>query len=101
MAYLDNGFLYIGSLCGDSQLVKLTATADENGSYVQVMDTFTTLGPIQDMCLVDLERQGVPQMITCSGSLKDGSLRIICNGIGIQEHACIDDLPGIIEVWRH
>lgn len=37
-------------------------------------------------------------MITCSGSFKEGSLRIIRNGIGIQEHACID-LPGIKGMW--
>lgn len=50
------------------------------------------------MCVVDLERQGQGQIITCSGSFKDGSLRIIRNGIGIQEHACID-LPGIKGMW--
>lgn len=62
------------------------------------METFTNLGPILDICVVDLERQGQGQMITCSGSFKEGSLRIIRNGIGIQEHACID-LPGIKGMW--
>lgn len=32
--------------------------------------------------------------MTCSGAYKEGSLRIIRNGIGIHEHANID-LPGI------
>lgn len=32
--------------------------------------------------------------MTCSGAFKEGSLRIIRNGIGIHEHASID-LPGI------
>lgn len=32
--------------------------------------------------------------MTCSGAFKEGSLRIIRNGIGIHEHATID-LPGI------
>lgn len=62
------------------------------------METFINLGPILDICVVDLERQGQGQMITCSGSFKEGSLRIIRNGIGIQEHACID-LPGIKGMW--
>lgn len=35
-----------------------------------------------------------PQLVTCSGAFKEGSLRIIRNGIGIHEHASID-LPGI------
>lgn len=32
------------------------------------------------------------------GAYKEGSLRIIRNGIGIQEHASID-LPGIKGIW--
>lgn len=98
ITYLDNGVLYIGSRHGDSQLVKLSSTANKDGSYVVPMETFTNLGPIMDICVVDLERQGQGQMITCSGSFKEGSLRIIRNGIGIQEHACID-LPSIKGMW--
>lgn len=98
ITYLDNGVLFIGSRHGDSQLVKLNTKPDQNGSYVIPMETFTNLGPILDICVVDLERQGQGQMITCSGSFKEGSLRIIRNGIGIQEHACID-LPGIKGMW--
>lgn len=98
ITYLDNGVLFIGSRHGDSQLVKLNTIADEQGNYVVPMETFTNLGPITDICIVDLERQGQGQMITCSGSFKEGSLRIIRNGIGIQEHACID-LSGIKGLW--
>lgn len=77
ITYLDNGVLYIGSRHGDSQLVKLSTTALESGSYVVPMETFTNLGPILDLCVVDLDRQGQGQIITCSGSFKEGSLRII------------------------
>nr|XP_023018140.1 DNA damage-binding protein 1 [Leptinotarsa decemlineata] len=98
ITYLDNGVLFIGSRIGDSQLVKLNTKADENGSYVTVMESFTNLAPILDMCVVDLERQGQGQLVTCSGAFKEGSLRIIRNGIGIQEHASID-LSGIKGMW--
>lgn len=57
MTYLDNGYVYIGSRLGDSQLVRLNVEADENSSYVTVIETFTNLGPISDMVVVDLERQ--------------------------------------------
>ena len=63
-----------------------------------VVDTFTNLGPILDMVVVDLERQGQGQLVTCSGGFKEGSLRIIRNGIGIHELASID-LPGIKGMW--
>ena len=57
MTYLDNGYVYIGSRLGDSQLVRLNVEPDVNGSYVTIIDTFTNLGPISDMAVVDLERQ--------------------------------------------
>ncbi|XP_061415888.1 DNA damage-binding protein 1 [Lethenteron reissneri] len=98
LTYLDNGVVYIGSRLGDSQLVKLNVDSNEQGSYVTTMETFTNLGPIVDMCVVDLERQGQGQLVTCSGAFKEGSLRIIRNGIGIHEHASID-LPGIKGLW--
>ena len=98
ITYLDNGVIFIGSRLGDSQLIKLITKADENGSYCVPMETFTNLAPIVDMAVVDLERQGQGQMVTCSGAFKEGSLRIIRNGIGIQEHASID-LPGIKGMW--
>ena len=98
ITYLDNGVLFIGSRLGDSQLIKLNTFADDNGSYVTPMESFTNLAPILDMCVVDLERQGQGQLVTCSGAFKEGSLRIIRNGIGIQEHASID-LPGIKGMW--
>jgi DNA damage-binding protein 1 len=98
ISYLDNGYVYIGSRLGDSQLIKLNADPDMNNSFVVVVDHFTNLGPIIDMIVVDLEKQGQGQLVTCSGGHKDGSLRVIRNGIGIHELATID-LPGIKGMW--
>lgn len=103
LSYLDNGVVFVGSRLGDSQLIRLETTlvsgeGDSMSSYITVLDTYTNLGPIVDMCVVDLERQGQGQLVTCSGAYKEGSLRIIRNGIGIQEHASID-LPGIKGLW--
>lgn len=98
LTYLDNGVVYVGSRLGDSQLIKLSVHVNESGSYADVMESFTNLGPVVDMCVVDLERQGQGQLVTCSGAFKEGSLRIIRNGIGIHEHASID-LPGVKGMW--
>ena len=67
------GVVYIGSSTGDSQLVKLNTEEDGDGSYVEVLDTYTNLGPIIDLCVVDLERQGQGQVVTCSGVAKVSS----------------------------
>jgi hypothetical protein len=42
---------------------------------------------------MDLDRQGQGQLVTCSGMLGDGSLRVVRNGIGISETASLE-LPG-------
>lgn len=54
----------ISSHWHDDCLLQLNTEANEQGSYVQVMETFTNLGPIVDMCVVDLERQGQGQVLT-------------------------------------
>jgi DNA damage-binding protein 1 len=98
MAYLDNGVVFVGSYLGDSQLVKLTTAADENGSYIEVLETFTCLAPILDMSVVDLDKQGREVVVTCSGYGRNGSLRVVRSGVGINEMATID-LAGVKGVW--
>lgn len=73
---------------------------NENGSYVNILETYTNLGPILDMLVVDIEKQGQGQLITCSGGHKNGTLRIIRSGIGIHENANIE-LPGVKSIlWN-
>uniref|UniRef100_A0A1D1YWE8 DNA damage-binding protein 1 n=2 Tax=Anthurium amnicola TaxID=1678845 RepID=A0A1D1YWE8_9ARAE len=98
ISYLDNAVVYVGSSYGDSQLIKLNMQPDAKGSYVEVLERYVNLGPIVDFCVVDLERQGQGQVVTCSGAYKDGSLRIVRNGIGINEQASVE-LQGIKGLW--
>mmetsp|Transcript_12957 Transcript_12957/g.36428 ORF Transcript_12957/g.36428 Transcript_12957/m.36428 type:complete len:1117 (+) Transcript_12957:258-3608(+) len=101
LSYLDNGVVFVGSSTADSQLIKLhkaPISEAEPGSFIEVLDSFTNLGPIVDFSVVDLERQGQGQVVTCSGVYKEGSLRIVRNGIGINEQANVD-LPGIKGIW--
>lgn len=98
LSYLDNGVVFVGSTFGDSQLIKLNSKRDETGSYIEILDSYVNIGPIIDFCVMDLDRQGQGQIVTCSGADKDGSLRVIRNGIGINEQASAE-LPGIKGMW--
>jgi DNA damage-binding protein 1 len=117
LSYLDNGVVYVGSAYGDSQLVRLHAQpipsaaaalpgagagigtrGGGGGGYVEVLEQFTNLGPIVDFVVVDLDRHGQGQVVTCSGVHKDGSLRVVRNGIGIHEQATVE-LPGVKGCW--
>ncbi|KAM7541006.1 hypothetical protein Aperf_G00000026853 [Anoplocephala perfoliata] len=96
IAYLDKGVVFVGSFFGDSQLIHLRSEIDpERKCYFDVFEEYTNVGPIADMVFV--ENEGQNQLITCSGFFRDGSLRIIRSGIGIQETATIDqaDINGV------
>lgn len=82
-----------GSLYGDSQVIRLQPEAvdpAQPSNFVEVMDVWTNLGPIIDLAVVDLERQGQGQVVTCSGKGPDSSLRIVRNGIGMIEQAAVE-----------
>jgi DNA damage-binding protein 1 len=98
IVYLDNGFAYIGSSSGDSQLVQLHNMQNNEGSYLEILEEYPSMAPITDFCIVDLERQGQGQLVTCSGAGKDGSLRIVRNGVGIDEQATLE-MPGVKGLW--
>ena len=98
LSYLDNNVVFVGSTWGDSQLIRLRPAPDAAGSFVEVLQSFAGLGPIQDFAVVDMERQGQGQVVTCSGVLKDGSLRVVRNGVGINEQATVE-LPGLKGIW--
>eukprot|EP01094_Clydonella_sp_ATCC50884_P028366 TRINITY_DN848_c0_g1_i1.p1 TRINITY_DN848_c0_g1~~TRINITY_DN848_c0_g1_i1.p1 ORF type:complete len:1089 (-),score=323.39 TRINITY_DN848_c0_g1_i1:272-3538(-) len=98
IAYLDNGFVFVGSALGDSQLVRLLPEPDPSGAHLQVVSTFCNLGPIVDFVVVDLDRQGQGKIVTCSGAYKDGSLRVIRNGIGLHVLAEID-MENVCGTW--
>lgn len=99
ICYLDSGIVFIGSSMGDSNLVKLHAQKlEETGSYVELIDSMPNIGPIVDFSVVDLDRQGQGQIVTCSGGGRNGSLRIIRNGIGFNGQASIE-LSGVKGIW--
>lgn len=56
-------FFLIGNLITPNFSFQLNVDSNDQGSFVTVMETFTNLGPIVDMCVVDLERQGQGQVI--------------------------------------
>ncbi|KAM3237195.1 hypothetical protein P3L10_012224 [Capsicum annuum] len=86
ISYLCDPFIYIGSSYGDSQL--------SHGS----LNRYDNLGPIADFCIVDCEKLGQRQVVTCSGAYEDGSLRIARNKIGIHEQVSVE-LRGIKGMW--
>ena len=98
LVYLVDGFLYVGSHMGDSQLLKLPNSSALHSRDLKIIETFPNLAPLIDFCLVDLKKEGQGQIVACSGASKNGSLRVIRNGIGI-ESLGETNCPGIRQIW--
>jgi len=93
LAYLGGGALFVGSASSDSVLLRLEA-----GGNVTPLASYACIAPVVDMTVMDLDRQGQGQVVTASGVGRDGSLRIVRNGIGVEEQAVVE-LPGITGLW--
>jgi len=122
LAYLGSGLVYVGSHLGDSQLVQVhdepiaEQENDENNpnsidladtTYLTVVEEYTHLGPILDFDLIPTTPGTSPttpsssmqsQVVTASGSSKSGTLRLVRNGIGMNEYASVE-IPGIQSMW--
>ena len=74
ISHITDGITFIGSAAADSQLVQLLSEPDEAGTFLQELQRWANLGPIVDLVVVDLERHGQGQLVTCWSAGKDGSL---------------------------
>ena len=98
IAYLSSGFTFLGSTLGDHQLVQLHTQQQDDGGFLSLVDSFPNLGSVVDMAVMEMDRQGQGQLVTCSGAFHCGSLRIVRNGVGVEEEASIE-LAGIQGMW--
>lgn len=90
MTYLDNGFVFIGSQMGDSQIIRLHAARLPTGGFVEVIDTLQGAAPIVDFITVDLEKIGQSSIAACSGAFKEGGIRLMRKGANILPDASAD-----------
>ncbi|KAK0620184.1 CPSF A subunit region-domain-containing protein [Immersiella caudata] len=102
LVYLDNDILFVASHYGNSQLFKLQ---HENSTPVlQQIQLMMNIGPIMDFAVMDMgNREGDSQLgneyssgqarlVTGSGVFKDGSLRSVRSGVGLEDVGILGDL---------
>ena len=90
LTYIDKGILFVGSICGDHQLVQLLKSRNENGSMVEIIESYQNLAPIHDFKIVNLDNLNQSQIVACCGSGKEGSLKIIRSGITFAPQTSIE-----------
>lgn len=70
-----------------------------NGSFITVLETYKNIAPIMDAILVDPDRSGQHQFVTCSGGANTGSLNVIRTGTDFQELGFAPGLGDMNRVW--
>lgn len=115
LVYLGSNLLFVGSHYGDSQLYKVDFE-NEDGQYLQLLQVIPNIGPILDFAVMDMgNREGDNQMgnehssgqariVTGSGVHKDGTLRSVRSGVGLDDIGILADLQnvrGLFSVRSH
>jgi DNA damage-binding protein 1 len=97
LVYLDEGRIFVGSNQGDSQIIQIR----ERG--LDVLQTFSNIAPILDFTVMDMGNRssdapvnefssGQARIVTGSGAFKDGSLRSVRSGVGLEDLGPIGDM---------
>ncbi|EFX05445.1 uv-damaged DNA-binding protein [Grosmannia clavigera kw1407] len=106
LVYLpDRRLLFVGSHNGDSQLFRLDLAASPVGLHeLQVLQN---IAPVLDFTVMDMGNReddqqlaneyasGQARIVTGSGVHKDGSLRSVRSGVGLEDIGILGDLGGV------
>ncbi|CUS14274.1 unnamed protein product [Tuber aestivum] len=106
LVHLGQGLLFLGSHSGDSQLIQL----HEDEPVVRVQQVLDNIGPMIDFRAVDLDysrsgegtRQYSPghiRFLSASGGHKQGHLRNIRSGVGLDDLGVLGEMRGIRGLW--
>lgn len=128
LTYLDNGFLFASSACGDSLLVSLVLppldsarqasnkgkerahdisdagayeiiTAEPQQGQVDVRERWMNIAPAKDFAIVKDEDGRVSHIVVASGSASSNSFRVVRSGVGFENILTIEECPGIERMW--
>ncbi|KAK4893071.1 hypothetical protein LTR28_002244, partial [Elasticomyces elasticus] len=100
LVYLDAGLVFVGSHQGDSQVIKITPQS------MEIIQTFPNIAPILDFTVMDMGNRssdapvneyssGQARIVTGSGAYKDGSLRSVRSGVGLDNLGTIAEMAHI------
>lgn len=106
-----NEMLFVGSHYGDSQLWKINFEPKTGEPLMQLTQVLHNIAPILDFAIMDMgNREGDSQLgnayssgqarlVTGSGVHKDGSLRSVRSGVGLEDVAILGDLQDVRGVF--
>ena len=101
LVYLDGGRIFVGSHQGDSQIIQISR------QRIDILQTFPNIAPILDFTVMDMGNRsseaqvnefssGQARIVTGSGAFKDGSLRSVRSGVGLEDRGDLGSLDAPI-----
>lgn len=104
LVYLGEGLVFVGSHQGNSQVIQIT-----DGS-MNIIQSFSNIAPILDFTVMDMGNRtseaqvneyssGQARIVTGSGAFKDGSLRSVRSGVGLEDYGSIGEMRHVTEVF--
>jgi DNA damage-binding protein 1 len=108
MVYLGDGILLVTSHSGDSQVVRLQLDTEE--PKLEIIQTIPNVAPILDFTIMDMGSRagdlqtneyssGQARIVTGSGTYKDGSLRSVRSGVGLDDVGILGDMSNVRELF--
>ncbi|KAI1333003.1 mono-functional DNA-alkylating methyl methanesulfonate N-term-domain-containing protein [Xylariaceae sp. FL0255] len=103
LVYMGNNILFAGSHYGDSQIIRVDVARDS----IELVQTMHNIAPILDLTIMDMgNREGEGQtsneyssgqarIVTGSGVHKDGSLRSVRSGVGLDDVGVLDSMENV------
>lgn len=104
LVYLDDGYMFVGSHQGDSQVLKI----QQEG--VEKVQTISNIAPILDFTIMDMGNRagegqtneyssGQARIVTGSGAFRDGSLRSVRSGVGLEDQGLLGEMDHITDLF--
>ena len=104
LVYLGDGYLFVGSHQGDSQMVKIQE------GYIHLVQTLSNIAPVLDFSIMDMGNRagegqtneyssGQARIVTGSGAFQDGSLRSVRSGVGLEEQGILGQIAYATELF--
>ncbi|KAK3352658.1 mono-functional DNA-alkylating methyl methanesulfonate N-term-domain-containing protein [Lasiosphaeria hispida] len=104
LIYLGNSLLFVASHYGDSQLFRIDLRSEKFQDIIQLVQVLPNIGPILDFAVMDMGNRendsqlgneyssGQARIVTGSGVHKDGTLRSVRSGVGLEDVGILGDL---------
>lgn len=104
LVYLDAGHIFVGSHQGDSQVIRIQERS------MEVIQSFSNIAPILDFTIMDMGNRsgegqtneyssGQARIVTGSGAWKDGSLRSVRSGVGLEDLGMLGEMRNATDVF--